>query len=221
MSAVEDRWLDYAWDVVSADEQTAADVAHGGGCVNDDDAPHLRWPGYLGARYERARVLLAGNVHTRFDSNGVAPHVARDLVAATHRWRRQPRARDDYLRTTRAAYLEGLSGSPRWTVAGPFSTILDELGLDWGEVAYTNGSKSQLTQGTTAPLVKAGLARFPMSRLARDVLDARLVITCSAPVRDHLQRAGVPVAYWRQMRWSRQDVLAAAQRSKQLLAASG
>lgn len=64
-------WLEYAASVVLGDHHTEACVAAGGGTLEADGTPELRWPGYLGERFARGGLLLVGNVHRNFASDGV------------------------------------------------------------------------------------------------------------------------------------------------------
>lgn len=197
MREVDVRWLDYARDVVLADDHTTLCLQGGGGCLEPGGHPELRWPGYLGARYRPGGLLLVGNVHQRFSSNGVARWVGARLVDATQDLRADPaQFGKEYLDITRECYLEGLRG---WNVAAPFAEIMRALGTSWDDVAYTNASKTQLLPGHNLnKVVRDCLRRFPISTLASSTLEASLVVTCSAQARDALRKAGVPCEYFTQ-----------------------
>lgn len=142
LTDIEERWLAYAYDVVTADDHTAACLAAGGGCLEPNGSPELRWPGYLGRSCRPGGLLLVGNVHRNFSSNGVSPSVSSELVAATRDWRKSPNDGEDYLQQTRRVYLAGLASSPRWRVSIPFSYLLARLHLTW-EVVHTPTARSR------------------------------------------------------------------------------
>jgi len=192
--------------------------ATGGQCLEDQGSDEFRWPGYLGRNYKAGGVLFIGNIHQRFGSNKVNPSVSRRLVQATHALRADPGIADRYLEETRAAYFEGLAGSPKWNVAKPFDAILAAIGQDWSDVAYTNASKSQMVPTSDLAMVDptnniAGcLRRFPVSALAAD-LEARLLVTCSASARNHLTAAGTTPVYFKQKYRTLQELQQAAKDS--------
>ena len=191
--------MEYATDVVLADDHTSVCVAAGGGCLDETGTPDLRWPGYLGKSYEAGGVLFVGNVHRNFDSNGVTVSLSRDLVAATLALRTDPTAQQAYLTATRASYLSGLAGNPRWKVSSTFDRTRTALGLDWKQLAYTNAGKTQMVNGSKhTKVIKGCLERFPLPDLVKR-LDASLVVTCSAEARKQLEAAGLEPVYFPQL----------------------
>jgi hypothetical protein len=211
-SGVEQAWLAYAQDVVLGDDHTASCVRDGGGCLEAPDAAHLRWPGFMGRLYRPGGLLLVGNVHRNFASDGVPTWVAELLAATTAAFRADPAGHGPgYLADTRRAYLRGLSGAEpgRWNVSRPFSYLLQRLGLDWDNVCYTNGSKSQAVPGAAIDrLIRGCVQRWPVEDLAAR-LGASHVITSSAVVRDDLRSKEVPVLHFPQrFSYARLDAIA-------------
>jgi hypothetical protein len=167
----------------------------------------LRWPGFIGSRYQPGGLLLVGNIHRQFISDGVPAWVAELLVDTTRRFRADPVGHADrYLNDTRRGYLQGLTRpngarTGFWNVTRGFSYVLDGLDTIWDEVVYTNASKSQQVPGSDLDQVVGGcLDEWPIEDLAR-MVEARAVITCSALVRDRLTTSDVRFEYFPQ-RWS-------------------
>lgn len=198
--AVEAAWLDYAHDVVAAAEHVSQCRAAGGGCLEDPDQT-LRWPGYLGPTFERGRLLLIGNVHRNFASDGVPGASFAAFTSATKRFRDNPRTAEGdaaFLRATRDLYGFGLR---RWNVGRGFTRILEQLGLTWDDVAYTNAGKcQQLPGGDMGRIRTACVVRFPPSRLA-GAIGAQAVITCSRDAETEATEAGL-TAEWFPQRYS-------------------
>jgi len=198
--SVHERWLDYAVDVVASTDHDC--TKDGGGCLEGGGESWMRWPGYLGSEFrEGVGLLLVGNVHRDFTSNNVPLWVSELLVSTTKHLRADPENhRSQYFSEVQAAYHRGLAGDDDggepWKVARPFAYILRQLGMSWPEVAYTNASKSQ-HDSAPSKLITGCLSRWPLEELATR-LDARAVITCSAPARESLANKGLAVHYFPQ-----------------------
>lgn len=201
---MDEIWLDYAVDVVTATDHDCLD--HGGGCLEPGGEPGLRWPGYIGDRYVAGSLLFVGNVHRDFSSNDTPAWVSDLLVQTTNRLRGRPlEHRQQCLADVRRAYQQGLRGGGErgsWTVARPFTHILGRLGLDWSQVAYTNASKSQAAPRAdiTSLIDKCG-ERYPIDNLAAR-LEVSSIVACSAPVHRYLTSHHVEHRYFLQQGWS-------------------
>ncbi len=144
--ATRHAWLDYAWRIASApmagDSHIPACEASGGappipGLTAADCATRL--PGFIGERYEAGKgVLLVGVV---FKTAETADPAFLPAVSAGATWARAGRsAASDakFFAETRDAYTNAMPGWPVWK---RFGAVLHALGLDLGDVAYTNAAK--------------------------------------------------------------------------------
>jgi hypothetical protein len=109
----------------------------------------------------------------------------------------------------RKAYLQGLRGGGAkgsWKVSRPFAYILDQLGMHWSQVAYTNVSKSQAVPGADiARLIGKCGERYPIDALATK-LEASSIVACSAPLHAYLISQQVEHRYFVQQGWSYSDL---------------
>jgi hypothetical protein len=153
-ASVRALWLDYAWSVVNTADR------HLGGCralggspdIGQRHAPAwMRWPGYVGRRWQPGRGLLfIGSVHREFDIGAsrrpdlTLLGLEEELIAANSAWRgtgRGPAADSQYLSRTQDAF----SAMWRlWPRARVFSDVVDGLGLSTDQIAWTNLAKCQV-----------------------------------------------------------------------------
>jgi hypothetical protein len=165
------------------------------------DAPDLRWPGYVGAAYRPGGVLCVSNIHTRFQSGGLAS--AEGLVTSAldaHRhWTRHEMDDAEWLASVRAMYAAGL-GPGGWSVAGGYREAWRQLGEDAHSIAYVNAARCQWF-GMKPPkaLYAECLTAMPLDPLL-DILSPRLVLTTSPSVHARwAARDELPVVYFHQM----------------------
>lgn len=188
VTETERRWLDYAWIVANCTPEHRRTCEDRGGAppgakrqVGND----LRWPGYLGRKYdERQGLLCVGHVHrerTGAELTDVDAMVERALVGTTQRWRSQGRsARNDasYLAGVRDAFEEWIPIWLRWSKG--FKRVVEgELGMDLTQIAWTNLAKCRYPRPGSPPdkLLVYCQGTFPM----REVVDAirpRAVLCC-------------------------------------------
>jgi hypothetical protein len=116
---VDKAWLDYAWHVIACPDTHRSPCSARGGAVPGRgrvDGNELRWPGYLGPRWEPGRgALCVGGVHCEaYPVKHADPVLVRtdaELVAAARAWlaeSRSPYSDDPYLRPTRDADIDAL-----------------------------------------------------------------------------------------------------------------
>lgn len=139
-------WLDYAWPIASAplagDSHIAACEAAGGAppipeLATADCATRL--PGFIGERYEVGKgVLLVGVVLKTAEAADPAFLPAVSAAAAWARAGRGATSDASFFADTRAAYANAMPGWPVWK---RFGAVLEVLGLELEDVAYTNAAK--------------------------------------------------------------------------------
>jgi hypothetical protein len=192
VSTIESSWLDYAWQVFTDQVHIRECELAGGTSIED---PQLRWPGYLGARYEAGGLLLVANIHRDF-----APRVgiesANRLIGCTRAWREAGRsvASDrEYLDANRACYIEGLQ---RWNVGKWFSKFISLIGIEFDQVAYLNAARCQAVEGACQPLQRLCLRRFPIEQIVA-VLQPSVILTTSLVVFRE-SRLTVPIKWFNQ-----------------------
>lgn len=170
LTDLERRWLDYARRVVNvkADHIRACE---GAGGVPDslDVSRALRWPGYIGRRYEEGvGVLCVAQVHRDDNaaSERVDPQVNIAYVAAVRNWKLGQVDDAAFLEATRAAYEHWIPGWIRWRQH--FGYLVQEvLGLSIDQIAYANLAKCQLPiTSNTYKVVALCQREFPMCDLA-------------------------------------------------------
>lgn len=181
-SEVEDRWLEYAWAVLNTPDRHRAECIAGGGAVPGPgrvDGNELRWPGYLGARYEPGRsVLCVGAVHREatleLHADPVIASTDREFIDVARAWLRSGRsaASDaEYLDGLRAAYVRALPSWSRWK--RHFRPLVEDyLGMDRTQIAWANlakcrvsidrGSKQRAAEGVLTPMCQR---QYPMADL--------------------------------------------------------
>lgn len=210
MLTAEERWLDYAWSIVTCpaphrDEcESLGAAVPGPGRVDGND---VRWPGYLGREYrEGAGILCVGAVHreARPEDETSDPVIAQtnaELAAAHRRWLRRGRSRRQdqaFIEAVRDAYERALPRWSRWN--RHFRTLVeDHLGASPTEVAWTNLAKCRVSihRGATARSAEAALTRLcqrdfaPMSELVEAIRPA-IVLTSVL----HAGRDGDIVTAW-------------------------
>jgi hypothetical protein len=169
LSELERNWLDYARSVVEArPEHLEACAARHGRSDPADGSQTLRWPGYLGARFEHGRgLLLVGQVHRDINSSleRADPKVNQRYVAATTRWRSRESIDAEFLAETRRAYEYwfGVWVSPAWRT---FRSILEAFGRSVEETAYANLAKCQLsTDHSPRKLIRLCQGEYPIGEL--------------------------------------------------------
>lgn len=148
----EQAWLDWARPIVccvherphhfETCRELLGDCGYDG---NGADDPTLRWPGYVGERWQPgAGVLFVGSVHADFTGG----HLPRDpgerarfvegLAVANRRWRDTPDDRqfaEAFLGASRTAYS---TLAPGWRRDEQFQLVRDALGEGIEDVAWTN-----------------------------------------------------------------------------------
>lgn len=156
LTDVERDWLDYAWRVVTCPAEHLSACVAAGGAVSGPgrvDGNELRWPGYVGRRWEPGRgVLCVGAVHR--EPNPLGPEdedlpinrTTRELTEATRAWQsggRSPQGDEAYLRAVQLAYVDGLPTWPRWN--RHFKSLVEvHLGMRTEEIAWTNLAKCRV-----------------------------------------------------------------------------
>jgi hypothetical protein len=155
LTDVERDWLDYAWRVVTCPaEHRSACIAAGGAVPGPGrvDGNELRWPGYVGRRWEPGRgVLCVGAVHREADpTKHVGPTITRtnrELNEATRAWQsrgRSPHGDETYLRAIQDAYVDALPTWDRWN--RHFRPLVeDHLRMAREEIAWTNLAKCRVS----------------------------------------------------------------------------
>ncbi len=130
-----------------------------------------RWPGYLGSRYKRGRVLLVGAIHNA--GQLFTPEIVA-LESQVEKWMNASRSTDSnrqYLTAVQSAYL---ASSRRWACNGNvwkrFDELLCYLGIDIEQVAFTNLAKCFCSVGQNdTRFVKACLTRYPVGALIEEI----------------------------------------------------
>lgn len=191
---LEAHWLDYAWRVVTCPTDHRSECVAAGGAVPGPgrmDGNELRWPGYLGRRYEAGRgVLCVGAVHREGDPakhglDTVPGRTDAELVAATRRWMQKGRglkADAEYLNALRNSYEEAL---PSWTrYQRHFRSLIEEhLRMDSTQIAWTNLAKCRVSidRGSAQRAAEQRLTRlcqttFPVSQLVAAIRPAAVLV---------------------------------------------
>ncbi|MGH2796502.1 MAG: tyrosine-type recombinase/integrase [Thermoleophilaceae bacterium] len=168
VAEVERRWIAYARGVVHVSPSHLALCESKGGVPDAaDPSRSLRWPGYIGRRYDEGRGILCVNQVHRDDnaeSEQVDLGVNLRYVDATARWKAGDLDDGTFLEETRRAYEYWI---PRWDAWKHFRQLVQEqLGLGVDEIAYTNLAKCQLPiDRDTTPVVQLCQQEFPMGAL--------------------------------------------------------
>jgi hypothetical protein len=203
------EWIGWARSVVDDCAHAAVcdgirDRARPGAAIpNPDgaDAPDVRWPGYIGANFRPGGVLCVSNIHTRFQSGGLASAGAlvTSALDAHRQWTRRELDDVQWLARVRAMYAAGL-GPGGWSVASGYREAWRQLGENAESIAYVNAARCQWS-GVKPPktLYAECLTAMPLDPLL-DILSPRLVLTTSPSVHARWTGRGeLPVVYFHQM----------------------
>jgi hypothetical protein len=213
LAAWETAWLSWARPVVRMQECSPEHFAWcrkalGPGEYRDaksDPAadPALRWPGYVGDRWEPQRgVLFVGSVHADFTKDGRragSPErvaVVAGMVEANRRWRDlaiDSTAEDArYLKSTRLAYATLIPG---WARDGAFGEVRRVLADHVDAVGWTNlahcRARPQKTPGGEYGLQRAcsGMqGAFPIRGLLDAIRPAAVLVSVSPVEGVHARR---------------------------------
>ncbi len=185
MTAMENRWLKYARSVIDVDaEHVTACLKAKGGAQCDGLDQSLRWPGYIGSKYEASdfRLLFVAQTHNPGDLAATIGH----FQATMRKWIKAPVSDDGdaaFLTALQSAYEPAM---PQW---GPwertFRHFISENGQTKQSVAYTNVAKCWLppsqpneTQLTGPPMLACN-QRFKISELITLLAPAVVVVLLS------------------------------------------
>jgi hypothetical protein len=157
---------------------------------NDRAQEGYRWPGYLGANWERGRgILFVGSIHGDFrgsvgNPDSRQPFVDR-LIGANETWRdlSQPGVKDDerYLNATRSAYTSLMDFWPR---AKQFRVLLQRTFVGtsqpYDHAAWTNLAHCRSRGGVVDELAlqkqcSGRQASFPIGELIRTIQPAAII----------------------------------------------
>jgi hypothetical protein len=162
----EAEWLAYARHTITSGERS---------CLCPAQDRLIRWPGYLGERYDTGRVLLVGAIHNtaRLFTEQISA-----LEPIARNWAQSPEAakRDAaYLHALRQAYRASIPQWQSWVVDGRtvrgtvwsrFQDIIDALGANWDQVAFTNLAKCHTpVQSIDGPRIVSCASSFPIASL--------------------------------------------------------
>jgi hypothetical protein len=149
VTQLEKDWLKYAWNVLGDDPLKCCT----GTC--DRFGRVMRWPGYLGPRYQESRgVLFVGAVHNA--NNQDSDHKAGQLFTSHINklagiacdWLSGAVTDADYLSVVRSAYEKSQA---QWkTVWRHFRTLQTLLKVSFDQTAFTNLAKCFLTPHKSA-----------------------------------------------------------------------
>jgi hypothetical protein len=146
-NGLRNKWLEYAWDVVSSSGSVAQHrhecIRLGGAFSGETCKPGdatLRYPGYFGKHYENGRILLIGAVH---NGNALFTESFRSVEDATSVWRStarlpSPDSDDNYLDRLRSGYGAAM---PAWGPLRRFGNVLEVLNLGLSSAVYMNVAK--------------------------------------------------------------------------------
>ena len=180
VTETESRWLDYAWRVTNCPPEHRRTCESLGGApvgAARQDGNDLRWPGYLGRRYDQRRgVLCVGHVHrerTGAKLAGADAKVEPLLVDAARRWLtlgRSPENDASYLAAVQDAFEEWIPSWSRWS-SGFKRVVEDELGMDHTQIGFTNLAKCRYPLEGSPPikLFVHCQETFPVQRLVEAI----------------------------------------------------
>ena len=190
-SGLQERWLNYARDVV-ANEDHRIECSKAGGSdplalVKERAgterpagfASDVRWPGYLGANYRREGVLWVSNIHRNFDSAGLPPAFADEANDCIRSWRDGKDNDETFLLRLRSIYQRGLS---TWTVGTWARTALEHLGVPLEAIAYTNAARCQAADTGTG-LQELCLSKWSLRDLVSILQPSLLLLTSETALR--------------------------------------
>lgn len=161
--------------------------------------PGLRWPGYLGARYEAGGLLSIGIVHTDFSTAGLREAAEVSTALQAHQAWADGRLDDQsWLAALRVMYRSGLSWPGGWSVAKHHSFYWKALGESVDEIAYVNAMRCQWPGSGPGDGVVGECVRALSLHGLVGILRPRLVISNSRPAFDELLGT-VPVIYVHQL----------------------
>lgn len=183
MNEIESGWLDYARNVI---EPRPLNECCGRGAILTGRI--VRWPGYLGSRYEEARVLLVGAIH---NENQLFTPQIKTLEAEVKTWLSSGRSDASdalYLRAQREAYEQSFD---HWTgqVWNNFRKLIkDYFKVELCQTAFTNLAKCYLPPGDASvdKCVVACAGSYPIAHLVCRLRPIAVLVAKSSKATDTL-----------------------------------
>lgn len=181
MNEIESRWLDYARNVL---ESRPLNECCERGAIRPGRI--VRWPGYLGSRYEEGRVLLVGAIH---NENKLFTPQIEALEAEVKTWLSSGRSDASdarYLRAQREAYEQSFG---HWTgqVWNNFRKLIrDYFTLELCQTAFTNLAKCYLPPGDASvdKCVVACAGPYPIAHLVCRLKPIAVLVAKSSQATD-------------------------------------
>src|SRR5579884_2858988 len=136
LTELEARWLeDWARPIVAVSSQHRQDCERSGGATGEPRLDsNLRWPGYIGSRFEsaRLRILCIAQIHHGPELHRTLGHVQESM----RQWVDREIDDEIFFGTLQRAYQAAIIEWGPWKKT--FAKLLSGRGIDETAISYTN-----------------------------------------------------------------------------------